>query len=112
MYQKLWLDDVQFLRNGVQQTDRQTDGQTDEKWHIEAGAPPKNSGWRGGLRVGNVSKKERLDKKGMTKNRMGVCKHHWNWVKLLKNNQAPSDTVSFIISVPYHWNIYPIKLGS
>ena len=57
---------------------RLTDGQMDRqmKSDTEAGALPKNSGWRGGLRVGNVSKKERLDKKGMTKNRMGVCKSH------------------------------------
>ena len=37
MYQKLWLYDVRFLRNGV----RRTDGR--KKWHIEVGAPPKNS---------------------------------------------------------------------
>ena len=45
VHQKLWLDDVQFLRQGVQWTDKQTDGQTDrqKKWHIEVGAPPKNS---------------------------------------------------------------------
>ena len=43
MYQKLWLDDVQFLRTGVWQMDGQMDGQTDgrKKWHIEVGAPPK-----------------------------------------------------------------------
>ena len=36
VYQKLWLDDVQFLRyNG-----RQADGR--KKWHIEVGAPPRN----------------------------------------------------------------------
>ena len=35
--QKLWLDDVQFLRNGAPQTDGR------KKWHIEVGAPPKNS---------------------------------------------------------------------
>ena len=35
MYQKLWLDDVQFLRYGA----RQTDGR--KKWHIEVGVPPK-----------------------------------------------------------------------
>ena len=38
MYLKLWLDDVRFLRYGVQQKDGQTDGW--EKWHIEVGAPP------------------------------------------------------------------------
>ena len=38
IYQKLWSDDVQFLRNGVQQTDRWTDGKSD----IGVGAPPYN----------------------------------------------------------------------
>ena len=44
MYQKLWSDDVQFLQYGAQQTDGQMDGQTDsqKKWYIEVGAPPKN----------------------------------------------------------------------
>ena len=37
VYQKLWSDDVQFLRYGVQQTDGQTDG----KSYIEVGIPPK-----------------------------------------------------------------------
>ena len=37
VYQTLWLDDVRFLRNGVQQTDGQ------KNWHIEVGAPPKNT---------------------------------------------------------------------
>ena len=51
-YHKLWLDDVQFLRYGVQQMDGQTDGQTDrrmdrrtdggKKWHIGVDALPKN----------------------------------------------------------------------
>ena len=36
VHQKLWLDNVQFLRNGAQHTDRR------KKWHIEVGAPPKN----------------------------------------------------------------------
>ena len=40
VYQKLWLDDVWFLRYGVQWTDGQMDRQ--KKWHIEVGAPPKN----------------------------------------------------------------------
>ena len=40
LYQKLWLDNVRFLRYGAQQMDRQTDGQ--KKWHREVGAPPKN----------------------------------------------------------------------
>ena len=40
VHQKLWLDNVQFLRNGAQHTDRQTDRR--KKWHIEVGAPPKN----------------------------------------------------------------------
>ena len=35
IYQKLWSDDVWFLRYGVQQTDGQ------KKWHIEVGVPPK-----------------------------------------------------------------------
>ena len=35
-YQKLWLDDVRFVRYGGRQMDRQ------KKWHIEVGAPPKN----------------------------------------------------------------------
>ena len=38
IYQKLWSDDVQFLRNGVQQTDRWTDGKSD----IGVDAPPFN----------------------------------------------------------------------
>ena len=39
LHQKLWLDDVRFLRYGV----RWTDGRTDErkKWHVEVGAPHK-----------------------------------------------------------------------
>ena len=39
MYQKLRSDNVRFLRYGA----RQTDGRTDEKRHIEVGAPPKNT---------------------------------------------------------------------
>ena len=39
VYQKLWLDDVWFLRHGVWQTDGQADGKSDI---IEVGAPPKN----------------------------------------------------------------------
>ena len=35
LYQKLWLDDVRFLRYGAWQTDGQ------KKWHIEVGALPK-----------------------------------------------------------------------
>ena len=35
VYQKLWLDDVQFLKKGVRWTDRW------KKWGIEVGAPPK-----------------------------------------------------------------------
>ena len=35
MYQKLWLNDVQFLRYGA----RRTDGQ--KKWQIDMGTPPK-----------------------------------------------------------------------
>ena len=31
VHQKLWLDDVQFQRNGAQQTDRRTDRRTDGK---------------------------------------------------------------------------------
>ena len=38
VYQKLWLDDVQFLRNGAQQTV----GETDRKSDTEMGSPPKN----------------------------------------------------------------------
>ena len=37
VYQKLWLDDVQFLRYGAGQMDWQ------KKWHREVGAPPKNT---------------------------------------------------------------------
>ena len=37
VYQKLWSDDVRFLRYDVQQTDGQKDGW--KKWHIEVGAP-------------------------------------------------------------------------
>ena len=36
LYQKLWSDDVQFLRYGAQRMDGL------KKWHIEVGAPPKN----------------------------------------------------------------------
>ena len=36
VYQKLWLDDVRFLRYGG----RQVDGR--KKWHIEVSVPPKN----------------------------------------------------------------------
>ena len=44
VYQKLWSDDVWFLRYGAKQMDRRTDEWTDgwKKWHIEVGAPPKN----------------------------------------------------------------------
>ena len=44
VYQKLWSDDIQFLRYGLRWTDRWTDGQTDgqtvghKKWHIEVDA--------------------------------------------------------------------------
>ena len=41
VYQKLWLDDVQFLRYGARQTDRWMDRQ--KKWHIEVAAPPKKT---------------------------------------------------------------------
>ena len=34
VYQKLWLDDVRFLRHGARRTGRR------EKWHIWVGAPP------------------------------------------------------------------------
>ena len=37
VYQKLWLDDVRFLRYGAWQTDGQTEGQ--KKWYIEVGCP-------------------------------------------------------------------------
>ena len=40
VYQKLWLDEVRFLRYGAQRTDRQTGRRY--KWHTEVGAPPKN----------------------------------------------------------------------
>ena len=41
VYHKLWSDNVQFLRYGVEGTDRWTDGW--KKWHIEdwGGAPTK-----------------------------------------------------------------------
>ena len=48
MYQKLWSNDVQFLRYRVQQMDGQMDQQTEglmdgwKKWHMNVGAPPKN----------------------------------------------------------------------
>ena len=44
VYQKLWSEDVQFLRYAARQTDRQMDGRMDgqKKWHIEVGASPKN----------------------------------------------------------------------
>ena len=41
VYQKLWLDDVQFLRYGARQMDRRMDRQ--KKWHIEVAAPPKKT---------------------------------------------------------------------
>ena len=37
MYQKLWSDNIQFLRHGV----RRMDGQMDSKSDIEVGVPPK-----------------------------------------------------------------------
>ena len=37
MYQKLWLDNVQFLRYGAQRKDGR------KKWRIEVGAPPKKN---------------------------------------------------------------------
>ena len=40
LYQKLWSDNVRFLRYGARRTDGQTDGRQ-KKWHIEVGAPPK-----------------------------------------------------------------------
>ena len=39
VYQKLWSDDVWFLRYGVRRTDRWTDKW--KKWHIEVRAPPR-----------------------------------------------------------------------
>ena len=39
VYQKLWSDEVRFLRYGEQQTEGWTDRQ--KKWHIEVGALPK-----------------------------------------------------------------------
>ena len=44
VYQKLWSDDVRFLRYGAWQKDGQTERLMDrwKKWHIEVGAPPKN----------------------------------------------------------------------
>ena len=43
VYQKLWSDDVWFLKYGARQMDRRVDRQTDgwKKWHKEVGAPPK-----------------------------------------------------------------------
>ena len=49
VYQRLWLDDVRFLRYGVRwmdgrtdRRDRQTEGRTvQKKWHKEVGGPPK-----------------------------------------------------------------------
>ena len=52
VYQKLWLDNVQFLRYGVRQTNRRRDTQRDRKIDIEVGAPPKNfisCFWRGNI---------------------------------------------------------------
>ena len=40
VYQKLWLDNVRFLRYGMQWTDRQTDGRM-EKVTYRGGCPPK-----------------------------------------------------------------------
>ena len=40
VYQKLWLDDVRFLRYGARQADVQTEGE--KKWQIEVRAAPKN----------------------------------------------------------------------
>ena len=44
VYQKLWSEDVQFLRYAARQMDRQMDGRMDgwKMWHIEVGASPKN----------------------------------------------------------------------
>ena len=42
VYQKLWSDDVRFLRYGTRRTYGRTDGR--KKWHIEVGAPVKNIG--------------------------------------------------------------------
>ena len=39
---KLWLDDVWFLRYGAPGTEDRGAGWW-EKWHMEVGAPPKNS---------------------------------------------------------------------
>ena len=46
VYQKLWSDDVWYLRYGAKWMDRRTDGWTDgwKKWLLEVGAPPKNIG--------------------------------------------------------------------
>ena len=57
MYQKLWSDDVQFLRYGARQMDGQADGQTDgqKKWHIEVGAPPKNMPKRASTSINRMS---------------------------------------------------------
>ena len=41
VYQTLWSDDVQFLRNGARQTDGWMDGWTEKVKYIEVGAPPK-----------------------------------------------------------------------
>ena len=40
MYQKLWSNDVWFLRFGARRMDGRTDGW--KKWHIQVGTPPKN----------------------------------------------------------------------
>ena len=45
VYQKLWSDEVQFLRYGAQRTDGWTDGWM-EKWHIAVGATPKKYWWK------------------------------------------------------------------
>ena len=43
-YQKLWSDDIQFLRYGARQTDGQTDGRM-EKVTYRGGCPMQKRGW-------------------------------------------------------------------
>ena len=75
MYQKLWLDGVQFLRYGAQRTDRQTDGR--KKWNKEVGAPPKSSKHRdlSSTTVSNISSNILSDHSGKIISRDGATKN-------------------------------------
>ena len=60
VHQKLWLDDVRFLRYGARWTDGRTERR--KKWHIEVGAPPKNINMSNRVQIFLRWKKERTCK--------------------------------------------------